>query len=134
MFTKGQVNRMNATLEGPRSSFLNGSGGISSTKPKLLPIPRITPRHQGGEGSLTVGDTRTDLVKDLQEILVYLGYSLGNSGPNKNGVTGIFDFKTAQEVKKFQSKNKDVDGKQLDVDGDVGDRTGGALNHKVEAS
>ena len=108
--------------------------GTGPAKPKLLPIERLKSRYQGGEGALRLNDSRHNLVTDLQEILVYLGYDLGNFGPKNNGVDGFFGNATRNAVIKFQRTNKDNNGKQLGVDAMVGPLTGGALNRRVEES
>jgi len=103
-------------------------------KPKLLPISRLKSRYQGGEGALRQNDQRQDLVTDLQEILVYLGYDLGSFGPSNNGVDGFFGNATKSAVVKFQRNNVDNNGRKLGVDGLVGPLTGEALNRSVEES
>ena len=60
-------------------------------------------------------------VEAVQQALVNLGYNLGNTGPNGNGVDGVFGEKTRSAVKKFQTS------KDLYSDGIVGDKTAGAL-------
>jgi hypothetical protein len=47
-----------------------------------------------------------DIVRELQGILVYLGYDLGESGKNKNGVDGSFGETTETALKEFQRNNK----------------------------
>ena len=103
-------------------------------KPKLLPISRLKSRYQGGEGALRQNDPRHDLVTDLQEILVYLGYRLGSFGSKNNGVDGFFGKATRDAVVKFQRNNTDNNGKRLAVDALVGPLTGGALNRCVNES
>ena len=60
-------------------------------------------------------------VEAVQQALVNLGYNLGNTGPNGDGVDGVFGEKTRSAVKKFQTS------KDLYSDGIVGDNTAGAL-------
>ena len=57
-------------------------------------------------------------VKDLKVMLIKKGYMPFND---------TFDDACLDAVKKFQSDNKDVEGKQLVVDGYVGPKTWGAL-------
>ena len=102
------------------------------TKPKLLPISKLKSKLKGGGGALRLKDSRRTLVRDLQKILVYLGFSLGKYGPKKDGVDGVFGKVTQRAVIKFQRNNIDENGKRLDVDGLVGPLTGGALNQAVK--
>jgi peptidoglycan hydrolase-like protein with peptidoglycan-binding domain len=60
-------------------------------------------------------------VEAVQQALVNLGYNIGNTGPNGDGVDGKFGEKTKAAVKKFQTS------KNLYSDGIVGDNTAGAL-------
>jgi peptidoglycan hydrolase-like protein with peptidoglycan-binding domain len=60
-------------------------------------------------------------VEAVQQALVNLGYKIGSTGPNGDGVDGKFGEKTKAAVKKFQTS------KNLDDDGIVGDNTAGAL-------
>lgn len=83
------------------------------------------------EGALSFGDKRKDLVKRLQLMLRDLGFALGDTGPNSDGVDENFGDLTRKAVKEFQEKNKHVDGKALTVDGLVGPRTSDSLNRKM---
>ena len=60
-------------------------------------------------------------VEAVQQALVNLGYNLGTTGSNGDGVDGVFGEKTKSAVKKFQTS------KDLYSDGIVGDNTAGAL-------
>lgn len=60
-------------------------------------------------------------VEAVQQALVNLGYNLGNTGLNGDGVDGKFGEKTKSAVKKFQTS------RDLYSDGIVGDKTAGAL-------
>ena len=60
-------------------------------------------------------------VEAVQQALVNLGYNLGNTGLNGDGVDGKFGEKTKSAVKKFQTS------KGLNDDGIVRDNTAGAL-------
>lgn len=60
-------------------------------------------------------------VEDLQSKLVYYGYNLGNTGPNKNGVDGKFGPKTDEAVRSFQ------DDAGIKVDGMYGPESHKAL-------
>jgi len=83
------------------------------------------------EGALSFGDKRKDVIKRLQSMLRDLGFFLGNTGPNKDGVDEVFGDLTRKAVREFQEKNKHVDGNPLKVDGLVGPITADALNRKV---
>ena len=73
-----------------------------------------------GDRTLEKGDKGED-VSELQEILVKLGYNIGTSGANKDGVDGDFGSKTLAAVQVFQTKNG------LTADGKVGPATVKAL-------
>lgn len=66
--------------------------------------------------------SRGSQVKKIQQKLVDLGYDLGTSGPNGDGVDGQYGGKTYRAVKKFQEANP-----PLKVDGKVGDNTSPVL-------
>ena len=66
------------------------------------------------------GDEGDD-VAAIQDMLLDLGYDLGKTGANKNGVDGDFGAKTDAAVRDFQKKNG------LSVDGIVGPKTYAAL-------
>lgn len=66
---------------------------------------------------LKKGDEGDD-VAEVQKRLISLGYSCGSEGAD-----GIFGSKTKTAVKSFQKKNKDYNGKRLEVDGIVGEKT-----------
>lgn len=84
-----------------------------------------------GDGPLARGDARKDLVKHLQKMLVDLGFDLGRTGENKDGVDGIFGDLTDKAVTDFQGKNKDWEGNPLKVDKKVGPKTSDALNRAM---
>lgn len=77
------------------------------------------------------GDTRKDLVKHLQKMLIAIGYDLGEFGSDKDGVDGVFGEFTEKAVRKFQGENKDWEGNELKVDNKVGPRTSDALNRTM---
>ena len=56
-------------------------------------------------------------VEKLQQILIKMGYDLGEFGPNKDGVDGKFGNTMDRAVRDFQGKN------DLKVDGKVGKNT-----------
>ncbi len=99
--------------------------------PGPLPVADLRNRSDGGKGPLVRGDGRTDLVKHLQKILIALGFDLGDYGPDHDGVDGVFGEITEKAVRRFQSENKDWDGKDLKVDSKVGSKTSDALNRAL---
>ena len=88
--------------------------GPEPTPPGPEPVKKPTIRK---------GD-RGPYVKECQEELLALGYDVG-----KTGADGIFGKNTEAAVKKFQKEHRDLDGKQLKVDGIVGQKTWGALDN-----
>ncbi len=76
-----------------------------------------------GDGPLEKGDSRKDLVEQLQKMLEFLEYSCGPQGAD-----GIFGDNTRKAVLKFQSEHQEYEGKGLKQDGKVGPRTSDALN------
>ena len=66
---------------------------------------------------LKKGDEGDD-VAEVQKRLISLGYSCGPKGAD-----GILGSKTETAIKSFQKKNKDYNGKPLEVDGIVGEKT-----------
>lgn len=112
------------------------TSGVFSENPGPLPALRLcdtTPQFgtTPGEGALSRGDRRTNLVKHLQQMLRDLGFSLGNGGPNGDGVDGNFGDLTKKAVLDFQNDHKHVDGNPLKPDGLVGPRTADALNRSL---
>ena len=86
-----------------------------------------------GDGPLQMGDGRKEVTKKLQSMLKELGYYLGETGPDKDGVDGSFGKRTLDAVKHFQQDelHKDWEGNILDDDGLVGPRTSDALNREM---
>ena len=81
---------------------------------------------QGGNGPLTKNDTRKDLVKHLQNMLVDRGFPVG-----PKGVDSVFGDDTKGAVVAFQTHvnyGKDFNLKPLSFDGIVGALTANALN------
>jgi len=103
----------------------------SSDGGEPLPVLKLQNKSDGGEGAIRRGDSRKDLVEQLQKMLVALGYDLGDFGPNKDGVDGDFGERTQTAVKSFQGTNKDWDGAALSKDAQVGPKTGDALNRAM---
>jgi serine protease AprX len=101
-----------------------------------LPAVRLCNRYEPfnpiqGEGPLMRNDTRDDLVELTQKMLVDLGYDLGNTGENQDGVDGVFGDITDARVRDFQKEHEDWEGNPLDVDGRVGPETSDALNRAM---
>lgn len=118
------------------------SAGISATLTAVakypyslgeLPAVKLCNRYEPfnpvqGEGPLIRNDGREDLVELTQKMLVDLGYDLGRTGENKDGVDGVFGEITYERVRDFQKENEDWEGNPLEVDGKVGPETSDALN------
>lgn len=85
-------------------------GATGTPAPDQAPTERML--RKGDEG---------DDVAALQDMLLDLGYDLGRTGANKDGVDGDFGAKTDAAVRDFQKKNG------LSVDGIVGPKTYAAL-------
>jgi hypothetical protein len=69
-----------------------------------ITTPNTYEEVQSGKGNLKIG-MKGPAVNQLQQMLVALGYNLGTTGTNKNGVDGDFGKLTRDAVKDFQSKN-----------------------------
>ena len=102
--------------------------------PGPLPSPDLKNKSDGGKGPLGRPDFCSkdpELVKQLQKMLVTLGYDLGTYGPEKDGMDGSFGKLTETAVNDFQEKNLDWEANQLKVDALVGPRTSDALNRAM---
>jgi hypothetical protein len=97
--------------------------------PDAKPLPsedlcnKEVPNPIRGKGPLEKGDSRKDLVEQLQKMLEFLEYSCGPQGAD-----GIFGDNTRKALLEFQSEHKDYEEKGLKQDGKVGPRTSDALN------
>ena len=101
---------------------------------KPLPALDLKNKSSGVNGPLGRPDFCSKdqmLVKQLQKMLVALGYDLGTYGPEKDGVDGSFGKLTETAVNDFQEKNLAWDANQLKVDALVGPRTSDALNRAI---
>ncbi len=107
--------------------------------PGPLPPLRLcdiaTPNPVKGEGALGNkskgmmqyrGADMEELVKTLQQMLIALGYDVGEAG-----VDGKFGNGTEAAVKAYQKNGLDWEDKPLKVDGLVGPRTSDSLNRKM---
>jgi hypothetical protein len=84
-----------------------------------------------GDGPIATGDARKDLVKHLQTALLELGFQLGTTGENHDGIDGVFGDLTRNAVKDFQQDHKDWDDVPLTVDKLVGPKTSDAINREL---
>jgi hypothetical protein len=88
---------------------------------ELMLFSCLLNKAEGGEGPLTRGDDRSDYVTIVQKMLGALGYYLGESGEDNDGVDGVFGEWTRNAVLSFQSlSTDDKTGKPLTIDGLVG--------------
>ena len=81
-----------------------------SENPGSLPAIDLKNKSDGGKGPLGRPDFCSkdpEFVKHLQNMLVTLGYDLGTSGPEKDGVDGSFGKLTVTAVNDLQEKNRD---------------------------
>lgn len=78
---------------------------IKLTESDLQKIVKKVLREQRAVPSALKGQ-RGDDVTQIQQALVDKGYSLGTSGPLKNGVDGIFGSRTEKALKQFQTSMK----------------------------
>lgn len=105
-------------------NIVSNGGGTN-----LVPLsPNELANPPTGNGPLVRGDNRSTLVTHLQMILKNLGFVLGNSGPNHDGIDGNFGPLTEAAVKQFQQSHTDSTGAPLVIDGKVGRLTAEALN------
>jgi peptidoglycan hydrolase-like protein with peptidoglycan-binding domain len=77
-------------------------------------------------------------VRELQRDLKTLGYDIGTTGRNHDGIDGDFGTKTQGAVKKFQREHFEIDSHgqpdrrhPLKVDGIVGPKTWASLDEAV---
>ncbi len=86
-----------------------------------------------GDGPLRRNDGRRETVKKLQGLLKALGFDLGETGPDHDGVDGVLGTKTFKAVDDFQKdgSHRDWDGRGLVEDKLVGPRTSDALNREL---
>ena len=82
-----------------------------STNKKVKSKPTTFQDLLDGRRTIRKGQ-KGDVVRDIQRMLVTLGYTLGNTGPKGDGVDGDFGNKTKLAVENFQDNNdlKGIDG------------------------
>ncbi len=105
--------------------------GDYPANPGPLPVLRLRDAASGGDGPLVKGDNREDLVKQLQKMLIELGFYNGNSDGEGQGADGDFDDNTESGLRQFQSKNKDWNGRELKINGEVDEETSDSLNRAL---
>ncbi len=101
----------------------NMPNGFKYVNPDTIPLLNV---DELKTNPLVKGDGRTSEVTDLQKMLLALGFNLGNTGPNNDGVDGVFGDLTQQAVTQFQQNNN-----LNKVDGIVGQETSSALNSQA---
>ncbi len=112
----------------PSESFPDNPGPL----PVLELCNKVAPFNPvQGENPLIHGDKRSDLVEHLQKMLRDLGFPLGDTGPDGDGVDGKLGALTVKAVENFQKEHKDCTGKNLRVDRKVGPETSDALNRAM---
>lgn len=98
----------------------------TGTKPGASKADRVTVYYSVRLPLLEKG-SQGAAVENLQRLLIGHGYSLGRFGPNGDGVDGDFGEATQNALEAFQEDNKDMEGKDLEVDGKAGPKTWAAL-------
>jgi len=100
------------------------TGGTAPTKPQSK-----TDDKKESSGPLGIPDGRRNKeVRDIQQVLVKLGYDVGP--PGLDGIRGPY---TTKAVQKFQADwNKAHPDQQIRVDGDPQDETVGVLNQLIK--
>ncbi len=94
---------------------------IQTDLSKLMLFSVLMNKSEGGEGPLKTGDDRSEYVTIIQKMLSALGYYLGESGDNNDGVDGVFGDWTRNAVLSFQSLSTDEKtGEPLTIDGLIG--------------
>jgi len=112
--------------------YPDNPGKLPGTLPWWKLCNKIRPLNpKQGDGPLVKHDRRRKLVAHLQTMLVDLGFDLGKTGVNKNGVDEIFGKLTNDGVKDFQDVSIDWEGNPLEVDRKVGPLTCDALNREM---
>lgn len=112
----------------------SGSGETYQANTGPLPAEKLQnqPEGKGALGNELSGNNyysgsdRKQLVVTVQQMLIDLGYDVGEAGAD-----GIFGKNTEKAVRQFQTDNKHWDGEALKVDGLVGPETADALNRKM---
>lgn len=83
-------------------------GDVEIAKIIKAPVLDVTQIHKvSANRSFTKSDLHSAAITAIQQALHDLGYSLGSSGPKKNGIDGDYGNKTTSAVMKFQKDHKD---------------------------
>ena len=98
----------------------------STTQDEVVGSPVTIDSILSGKQTIRKGQ-KGKVVREIQEMLLYLGYDLGESGKNKAGVDGDFGDSTQKAVIEFQEKNK-----LKDTSGIVGKDTLGLMKKQYE--
>lgn len=128
-YNRGSINPwdyLKNSLEGNDIQFIDADKVVDKVDGKIttgdLTIDDII--KNGDNSQLISVGSKGDGVLEVQEILKDLGYDIGDSGENEDGLDGIFGFVTKDAVEKFQEDNN------LLVDGIVGIETSTELREK----
>lgn len=108
--------------------ILGGTNPVSGGSTITTTPPSTYDDVVNGKGVLKMG-MKGPAVNQLQQMLVALGYNLGTSGSQKNGVDSSFGKLTDAAVRDFQSKNP-----PLENDGIVGKNTAPVILEKYTQS
>jgi Putative peptidoglycan binding domain len=108
-------------VTGSSSADASSSAGDRLTSPRFVGEPLLEACFEN-RARMAVGqrDSATHQpVSKVQQALVDLGFDLGRSGPNADGVDGVFGSETAEAVKALKRR----DGLRFEQFGDVGPGT-----------
>jgi hypothetical protein len=89
--------------EVPRLQRVCDPAVLARTEPIFFPRQTTIVQIFAGTERLRSGTTRFAAVGLVQQALVDMGFDLGTSGPNRDGVDRIFGTKTKQAVSDFQT-------------------------------
>jgi peptidoglycan hydrolase-like protein with peptidoglycan-binding domain len=97
---------------------------FSSNNVKTRVVPKTTDQLSKGQGYLTFGDKKNELINTIQDMLIFVGEKITK--------TGIYDRATYDAVKKFQTENKSITNQALKPDGILGKNTYLTLKRKYD--
>ena len=104
-------------------------GTDESVGPEVA-FPNIYDLSTGRDTDLINSSSSREKVSELQSALVSLGFNLGRSGPDRDGVDGVWGRRTTRAVERFQREmvagNPELYGEN-DIDGLVGKDTSAEL-------